>query len=82
MWKIKELHVHPMEVFALILAADNTALFACYVSLNTCRFNLPKIFAATIFYDSSCGAQLHAMKLMERSASFIIVFAVASGVSL
>ena len=53
-WRIKELHVHPMPLFVGILAMDSTFLTAQYFSWNMCNFGLHKIFAFTVFYSTEC----------------------------
>ena len=78
MWRIKELQVHPMPLFALTLAVDSTFLIVAYCSLNQCDFKLHKIFALTVFYSTECEDQFRAQKLITASASWWIIFCIAT----
>ena len=37
-----------------IMAADNWVLFQYGMSLHACNFKLHEVFAATVFFDTSC----------------------------
>ena len=56
MWRIKELQVHPMNLFMYIMASDSLVLTQYALSLNSCNLHLETLFAATVFFDTSCDS--------------------------
>ena len=81
-WMIKELQVHPMRLFAYILAFDTSALLTVYMMLNVCKFKLAKIFAATVLYDTSCATENYALHYLASSGSVLTIFTVSIGLCL
>jgi len=61
MWRIKELQVHPMKLFMYIMAADSLVLSQYSMSLNVCKLRLHTLYAATVFFDTSCESKLRAI---------------------
>ena len=43
-------------------------------SLQTCSLKLNKIFAATVFFDTSCRSELHALQILRQATTFFSTF--------
>ena len=71
---IEELRAHPMRIFLAILACDTSALFTIYMSLSTCKFQLHTLFAATVYFDTSCEKSLDSLMLLGRSNGVLTIF--------
>ena len=78
-WQIEELQVHPMRLFSYILAFDTSALLVVYMMLNSCKFQLAKIFAATVLYDTSCESENYALDLLSNWGSVLTIFTICGG---
>ena len=79
---IDELRVHPMKLFMYLMACDSTVLFAYVFSLSSCSWNLPRLFAETVFFSSDCAEKLRALKVLTRTGVFSTLFASSTGVGL
>lgn len=68
---IKELQAHPMQLFMFIAASDQIVIQQYLGSLFTCDLRLHELFAATVYFDTSCENKQRAVKNLFDSTSNI-----------
>ena len=74
MW-VKELQAHPMKLFMYLIASESILLFIYVFSLNTCSFDLYKLFAWTVLYGNDCATYLRSLEILVQSSIFVSIFA-------